>query len=139
MEIQTFPYGDSLMVIAEVVATALGAKRYPITFLIDTGADVTTISPFEARAYGFNFKNFKRPKNPSIGVGGRQTCEFFIEDVYLRFKTKIKGRDVIRRLAQMDIIRPGKGKRINPMPSLMGVDLLKDFKLTFGTTMKLES
>lgn len=127
------------MVIAEVVATALGEKRYPITFLIDTGADVTTISPFETRAYGFNFKNFKRPKNPSIGVGGRQTCEFFIEDVYLRFKTKIKGRDVIRRLAQMDIIRPGKGKRINPMPSLMGVDLLKDFKLTFGTTMKLES
>ena len=138
MEILTFRHYGSLEVIAEVVAIALGAKRYPIRFLIDTGADVTTISPFEARIYGFNFKNFKRPKNPSIGVGGKQTCEFFIEDVYLRFKTTTKGKYIIRRLTQMDIIRPSKGKRINPMPSLMGIDLLKDFKLTFGTTMKLE-
>ena len=138
MEIATFRDGDSLGVIVEVVSTALGKKRYPITFLIDTGADVTTISPFAARMWGFNFKNFKRSKDPSTGVGGKQTCEFFIEDVYLRFKTIVPGRSVYRRLAKLDIIRPGKGKKINPMPSLLGTDLLKDFKLTFGTTMKLE-
>lgn len=140
MEINTFRFGEnSLGVIAEIVSIALGKKKYPITFLIDTGADVTTISSFEARVWGFNFENFKRSKNPSMGVGGRQTCEFYIEDVYLRFKTKIKGKDVYRRLVQMDIIRPRKGKKINPMPSLMGIDLLRDFKLTFGRTMKLES
>ena len=137
MQIRTLQDGEEVYVTPDIVCASLGEYKFPITLLIDTGAGVTTISPMDAADNYFNFSNFKKSRNPSWGVGGRQKCEYYMEDVYFRFHTT-NNKFVIKHLDKVDVIRPRKSKKINPMPSLLGTDLLKDLKFTYNSKAKLE-
>lgn len=140
MELKTRPDGNEVYVDTIIVSPSLGEKKYPISFLVDTGASTTTISALDAKTYDFNFKKFKRTKNPSYGIGGKQTCEFEIYDVTIQFQTTIKRpKWIYAEIHKVDVIRPPKRGKISFIPSLLGTDLLHHLKFTYSNKPKLET
>ena len=66
--------GQPLYLCGEVESSG---KRHKIDFELDTGADRSIISRFEAERLGVKIREFNRSK-PIIGVGGKRIqCRFF--------------------------------------------------------------
>ncbi len=83
MEIKIIQQGTRITVPVDIVSKKLGNRVIPINFLIDTGADTTTLSPLVALNNEIDFSKLKKKKNASIGIGGAQICEYEIKDLDL--------------------------------------------------------
>ena len=74
----------------------------------------------------------KKKKNPSIGIGGAQICEYEIHDVAFRFRN-LKGNPIYEKLNYIDVIEPDlKAKKKSNMfeiPNLLGTDMLKKIEV----------
>ncbi|HYL66167.1 MAG TPA: aspartyl protease family protein [Nitrosopumilaceae archaeon] len=107
----------------------LGKHKYQMTFLVDTGANVTTILPVDAMRLGINFSKLKKSPNGVIGISGNQQV-YVLRDVVLAFKKGNSNNFVYSLLDQVHVIKPNK-KSI-PFPfSIMGIDLLKKLCLKY--------
>ena len=141
MEIKIIQQSTRITVPVDIVSKKLGNRIIPINFLIDTGADITTISPLTALNNEIDFSKLKKKKNHSIGIGGAQICEYEIHDVAFRFRN-LKGNPIYEKLNYIDVIEPDlKAKKDSNMfkiPSLLGTDMLKKLKLTYNLHCKLE-
>ena len=141
MEIQIIQHDTKIFVPIDIVSESLGNRIIAINFLIDTGADTTTITPLAALNNEIDFSQLTKKKNPSIGIGGAQLCEYEIDDVGFRFRD-VKGNPIYAKLDYIDVMEPDpKAKKDSDMfkiPSLLGTDMLHSLKLTYNSHAKLE-
>lgn len=141
MEIFTIQQDTKVSVPIDMVGEKLGNRIIAVNFLIDTGADITTIAPFDAINNQIDFSKLKKKKTPSIGIGGVQTCEYEIEDVGFRFRGK-NGNPIYAKLDYIDVMEPDpnakKDSDMFKIPSLLGTDILRSLKLTYNSHAKLE-
>jgi hypothetical protein len=141
LEIKIIQQDTRVFVPIDIVSKNLGNRIIAINFLVDTGADITTIAPLAALNNEIDFSKLKKKKKPSIGIGGAQLCEYEIHDVGFRF-SDIKGNPIYAKLDYIDIMEPEpKAKKESNMfriPSLLGTDMLHSLKLTYNSHAKLE-
>ena len=104
-------------------------------FLIDTGADVTTLGPESSRAVfgnGYEHPTFadRYPNIPLSGVGG-DGATATIHDAVLTFYTTDGG--TIEKRVVLTSARPSSGRSAgmgnSSMPNLLGRDVLQHFDL----------
>lgn len=101
----------------------------PIILLVDSGATVTTLLEGDAERFGINFRKLKKSKIP-VQVGGGIMYPYMLEDVALIFRTTNE-KPHVERLRAIDVIKPTRtGTR--PEFSLLGVDVLSRFKMTYN-------
>lgn len=109
--------------------------------MLDTGADITTISALDALENNIDFSKLERKKITTLGVGGEQDCEYKIKNVMMRFPLE-NGDFVYASIREIDVVEPEKdadeNSNIFKIPSLMGTDVLKLLKLTYNSHSKLE-
>lgn len=141
MEIRLVKDGTRLYVPVGIVSDELGKKVLTASFLLDTGADITTVSALDALENGVDFSKLERKKVPTFGIGGEQGCEYRIKNVTMRFPLE-NGGFAYAPIKEIDIVRPdedaGKDSSIFRIPSLMGTDVLKLLKLTYNSHPRLE-
>jgi len=118
-----------------------GEKVLAVKFLLDTGADITTISALDALENNIDFSKLERKKIPTLGVGGEQDCEYKTKNMMMRFPLE-NGDFVYASIREIDVVEPEKdadeNSNIFKIPSLMGTDVLKLLKLTYNSHSKLE-
>ena len=125
----------------DIVSAKLGNKIIAINFLIDTGADITTISPLDAIYHQIDFSKLEKKKGITIGIGGAQSCEYEIRDVVFRFRG-VGGNPIYAELDRIDVTDPGPEEKRDlhafSIPSLLGTDMLQKLKFTYNSHAKLE-
>ena len=141
MEIKIIQDDARVYVPIDIVSAKLGNKIIAINFLIDTGADITTISPLDAINNQIDFSKLEKKKGITIGIGGAQSCEYEIRDVGFRFRG-VDGNPIYAKLDRIDVIDPGPEEKRNShafmIPSLLGTDMLQKLKFTYNSHAKLE-
>ena len=141
MEIKIIQYGTKVYVPIDIVSTKLGNKIIAINFLIDTGADTTTISPLDALNNHIDFSKLEKYEGVTIGIGGAQPRVYEIRDVVFRFRD-VDGNLSYAELDHIDVMDPDPEEEKNlyafKIPSLLGTDMLQQLKFTYNSHAKLE-
>lgn len=97
-----------------------------ISFLVDTGADSTTLLPDDAKKMGLDFSALTINSHPSKGVGG--FSEGYVEQALLVFNDP--GRSICWYNLDLDILKPDE--HLREMPSLLGRDVLNRMKMCYS-------
>ena len=140
MPIRIIQEGTKVLVQVHICSPSLGDRQIPIQFLLDTGADTTTISPRDAANSKIDFDRLSRSEQMIFGVGGAQDGIYEMRDVTLAF-AGTDGRMIRKALDSVDIVMPGvrlaRGM-YSQMPSLMGRDVLAQMRFLFNSRPILE-
>lgn len=99
-----------------------------IGFLVDTGADNTTILQGAAQTLKIDFASLEKHPTGTVGISGRQ-------DVYVMENTSLvlsgrEGRLILRDI-DMNVLMPDPGRKNQPAFGLLGTDLLKSFRFEY--------
>jgi predicted aspartyl protease len=136
-EYRPFPCELFVEAVVGIGSVALKNAPKPICFLVDTGALDTTISAADASRLGVSFSNWRHwgravlndtpltRAGDASGVGGKLKV-YKLENVYITIISDIKGVKE-RHTEHMDIVYVASPEYRHE--SLMGMDLLKRFKL----------
>jgi hypothetical protein len=130
VKIKTFIDPDfQVYVPAFIFNINLGRRFYPILFLVDTGATVTTILDGDAERLNIDFSKLKLAETKALGVGGfRDTYE--MHDTIIALEEEGTGELIYERLEKIDILKPEKESVKLPF-SLLGTDFLKRFEFKY--------
>ena len=101
---------------------------YPVPFLLDTGADVTTIHPRDAARAGVPF-DWLRAGTTVGGIGGQST--YYEEPATLVF-TDDTERQSYRYNITVDIAKPEDVS--DQIPSLLGRDIIDRWRMVYDRT-----
>lgn len=104
---------------------AFGVARV-VWFLVDTGADFTSLHPRDSDALAIKFGSLGDPIQLA-GIGGAQT--YYLADSILTFDEGVRLRNY--RLS-LRIALPGQHNRL--LPSLLGRDLLQHWRMVYDPT-----
>lgn len=105
----------------------------PISFIIDTGADQSLISYVDALKLGIDFSKSKE-EVLVVGIFG-QTRLHLLRDVQLGFLTNNRKDPLyLLHLPQMGVVVESQALWL---PSILGVDVLRNFSLHFDLKQKL--
>lgn len=96
-----------------------------LSFVLDTGADGTTLMPTDADAMGIDFGALGHGFQ-SVGVGGTATT--YQEPAYLAFVSE-DGRTVYGYRFTLSIVAPSDDAR--DIPSLLGGDIIDRWRITY--------
>ena len=102
-----------------------------VTFLLDTGADVTCIMPQDGHWLGMDYTRIKRWDSPTRGVGGsvraarRRAQVWFTED-----------SGVVRQYSLLIDIMPDL-ESLQGLPSLLGQDILAHWRVVHEPASEL--
>ena len=105
--------------------TRLGIGR-TIPFLVDTGADRTTLMPNDAVLLGLDFSLLKETQD-TYGVGGSAEC--YVERAIVIFDDQDKGWIAYQIL--VGIIKPESNYNAASLPSLLGRDILNYWRMNY--------
>ena len=97
-----------------------------IDFLVDTGADITTLSPNDGHEMGLDYDALTQISVPSIGVGG--ISERYVEQAVVMFDDV--DRMVCMYSIDLDILEPQP--HIERLPSLLGRDILHRMQIHYS-------
>jgi len=117
---------------ATVVSKSL-ELRHVVSFLVDTGAGVTTLLDRDVKRLRIDVEKLKRVERGLFGIGGSLTT-YLIEDSALLFLSS-NGEAVEERLRiyvgvhNVEKLCEAERKSILELPSLLGRDLIYRFKL----------
>ena len=106
----------------------------PVEFIIDTGSSQTVLLDRDVIRLGINVKKLKKAAK-SIGIGGEAET-FQLGKAKLYFKTENGSNYTIEK--EMYAIRHSKlrgeaARRIISLPSILGMDFIKEFKLIINS------
>jgi len=102
---------------------------HPIFFAVDTGTDTSIISPADAGRLGIDFSKLKQSV-VALGIGGKSNF-YTLNDVILIFKTDSRKKPFyLFKLDRIHVLE-GRTDYEKAIPSLLGLDVLKDFSLQF--------
>ena len=98
-----------------------------ILLVVDTGTAITTINEFDARQMKIDYSKLTRDQD-SLGIGG--SAESYLADsCHLYFGEGIESVDIkpVKFLRQINV----KQAEQERYPSLLGMDVLKNYKISF--------
>lgn len=106
----------------------------PLSFFIDTGSEITTISEVEAEKLKIDWETLEHAHKPIITMGGRAEARI-LHEVILIFQTE----DARHEEWEMDCIHisiiPVRERRREEirkiLPNLLGQDFLRRYRLKF--------
>ena len=96
-----------------------------LSFLVDTGADVSTLMPADGLTMGINYQALIDPRIVG-GLGGTSNC--FAEDALIAFHEP--NRNLIQTY-EVTIVIPEVQPSIMKMPSIVGRDILDRWRLNY--------
>src|SRR5919198_73768 len=108
----------------------------PIRFYVDTGASQTLICDSDAKRIGIDYNKLTRSPTPVCGIGG-DVCAYDLDNCMLVFKFNRGGGGLqIEYLDSVLILRhefdsEKDRAKIMVLPSLLGLDILKRYRLSF--------
>jgi len=97
-----------------------------VEFLVDTGADSTTIHPFDGQKLGVPFEELLS-EILSIGIGGSQP--YFLEHAILMFED-----DALVRQYSSEVLIGKPSATSSRLPSLLGRSLLSHWRMVYDPT-----
>lgn len=112
------PYVEAAILIPRLLVSG------NVSFLIDTGADVTTLHPVDVARLGMAYSDLDPPTSSSIGVGGRARAS--VEPALLSF---LDGRRLATFRAILSI--PASTQHNQKVTSLLGRDVLNRLRITY--------
>jgi hypothetical protein len=119
---------------AKFICDQLQVNR-DILLVVDTGTAITTINEFDARQMKIDYSKLTK-KQDSLGIGG--SAESYTADsCHLYFGKGIESVDVkpTKFLRQINVEKADQER----YPSLLGMDVLRDYKISFtGSKVFLE-
>jgi len=104
-------------------------RTAPIVFLVDLGATTTTILEGDCVRLGIDCGRLEKASEQTVVPGGK-TETYILRDVILIFETK-EGEFQFERLDRVDVIPPKANSILLPF-SLLGIDIISRFKLTYS-------
>jgi len=108
----------------------IGQDFRSVRFLVDTGADRTTILQGNALSLQIDFSKLTKAKNKTVGVGGSPDV-YEIEDVVIGFEDENTKKPILINLKTLHVLKPNK-KIKNPLTfTLFGTDLLSLFQFNY--------
>ena len=110
---------------ADVYLPRLG-RLLPVAFLVDTGADDTTLSSRDWRAAGLEWSDFAAPSVRSAGVGG--VIESPVEPAEVRLRHDDGSVEVLAFDIELQPRLPGAFA----LPSFLGRDILRRYRIVFS-------
>ncbi|MGB9758845.1 MAG: aspartyl protease family protein [Thermoproteota archaeon] len=117
-----------------LISKKLHIRKF-IDFHIDTGASSTVILDKDAKYLRLDVKSLKRAERSIGGIGGTVDT-YLIEDTIMVFKTEEgmpheERQTLLVGIHRLDKLTEGERKLIMKLPSLLGRDLLRKFRLTY--------
>ena len=97
-----------------------------ISFLVDTGADRTTLLPGDSAKVGLNYHDLRVSPVSSVGIGGYS--QNYVERAFVAFAEK--GRAVHLYNIEMQIVKPKE--ELMRSPSLLGRDILNNWLMRYS-------
>lgn len=114
------PYLEGRLIIPRI------GIRGSISFLIDTGADTTTILPDDSRRLGVDYSTLKLARSSTVGIGG--TSRLYAERGIVVFTDPGKwlyAYEINLGISPYD-------KALKSVHSLLGRDILDRWQMTYG-------
>ena len=99
-----------------------------VSFLVDTGADRTTLLPADGSRMGLNCDTLIRSPIPSVGIGG--TSRSYTEESAVLFNEPGKALYVYE--IALEIVGPDD--HLMDIPSLLGRDILNRWRMDYSPT-----
>lgn len=113
------PFLEGLLVVPGLNASG------PVSFLVDTGSDVSCLMPADGMQLGINYRTLAGPKGNTIGVGGgANPFEFRAVVIFAG-----NNASVFYYVIKLQVY-PRKGKLL-PLPSLLGRDVLDRWRMVY--------
>ncbi len=101
-----------------------------VSFLVDTGADITTLMPADGLTLGIDYGKLTA-KSPTSGFGG--SIDTFRELGVLAFHEQDRRK---LRFYAVTLVLPGPNTLTGAMPSVLGRDILGHWRLTYDQSRK---
>lgn len=105
-----------------VILPRLGV-RGDVSFLLDTGADLSVLMPLDGRRLGIDYRRLQG-RVESVGIGG--TSHDYREPGLLIFAESAK----TLRAYELDLVVAASSSEILDLPSLLGRDVLNRWRIT---------
>ena len=126
--------GNLFYVYINIISPSLD-KSALIRFVVDTGASVTGIGMVDSIRNGINIFDFEKIDDITYGVGGNLES-YILPDCKITFLTEDGNNDIVGHTEELNFIQMFHEPRIfengyNPIPSLLGIDILEKFKISF--------
>lgn len=109
-------------VVCRLIIPRLQVSR-PISFLLDTGADTTSLHPRDARGTGIPFAQLSN-KRDSRGIGG--SSSYFSEPAILSFSD-----DAVARIYQVGLLIAEPSDTNEALPSLLGRNVINHWYMQY--------
>ena len=139
MIFEAFFKGDSIFINAHLISSALKIDE-TIEFLIDTGASRTTLLDRDAIFLGVNYNKIPKYKQQVSGIGGTVETHS-IPDASLIIKSgdyrKNFSMPVLVVRHPFEKMNETERIRILRLPSILGRDILNQFRLIYDNPKKL--
>ena len=99
-----------------------------VSFLVDTGADKTTLLPADSLRMGLDYGTLTKSPIPSVGIGG--ISRSYTEESIVLFSEP--GKALYLYEVALEIVRPDD--HIMDIPSLLGRDILNRWRMDYSPT-----
>lgn len=127
-------YHGLYTIVASLKSPSLDVSA-PIRFVVHTGATHTMIGIPDAQKLGIDYNKLERSPRPLKGIVGSANA-FLLKDCRLLFTDNDSGKIYPEDLANVLVLSPfiknkEKRKIIMSTPSLLGIDVLKKYRISF--------
>lgn len=106
-----------------------------IRFVVDTGASITSISMMDSIRNGINIFDFEKSDIVTSGIGGNLEV-YILPECNLMFLTNNNNDNNTAHIEELDRVQMFHEPRIYEddymeVPSVLGIDILEKFKISF--------
>jgi Aspartyl protease len=128
-------YHGLYTIVASLKSPSLSVSA-PIRFIVDSGASHTMIGISDAQKLGIDYNILELSPRPLKGIVG-STNAFLLKDCKLLFTDNDSGKIYPEDLDSVLVLSPfreddkEKGKIMMSTPSLLGIDVLKKYRISF--------
>ena len=130
MKIATKVDGTSIWINGTIVNPLLHEYNFSkIWFLVDTGADHTTMLQGAAKKLKTDFASLEKHPFGTTGISGRQEV-YVMKNTLLAFSDEQTGGLILRNV-DMRVVKPDPGSEDETDFALFGTDLLSDFRFEY--------